>query len=188
MNWKGGKIIKLCLTCKKEFKVSLYLSNKAKYCSKKCGYRDKESFVARVALRRSKGSYKISEATKLKMSNSQKGKKFSLETREKLKGRKPWNYRGMTIKEKSWLKNQRNRVIKRLRSESLSHTYGEWENLKKQYGYQCPCCKKTEPNILLTEDHIIPLSKGGSDLIENIQPLCRSCNSQKNTKIIKFLT
>ena len=67
-----------------------------------------------------------------------------------------------------------------------SHTFGEWEHLKKQYGYICPMCGKNEPEIKLTEDHIIPLSKGGSDNIENIQPLCVSCNTKKYTKIIKY--
>ena len=86
----------------------------------------------------------------------------------------------------SWMKNKRNRVLKKIKNNQGTHTYGDWELLKKQYGYTCPCCKKSEPQIKLTEDHIIPLSRGGSDLIENIQPLCKSCNCKKHTKIIKY--
>lgn len=100
-----------------------------------------------------------------------------------------WSWKWWISKDKkyrSWQKNKRNRVIKRLKTESLSHTYWDWELLKKQYGYTCPCCKKGEPEIRLTEDHIIPLSKWGSDLIENIQPLCQHCNSMKHTKTIKY--
>lgn len=67
-----------------------------------------------------------------------------------------------------------------------SHNLEEWNNLKKQYNYTCPCCKKQEPEIKLTEDHIIPLSKGGSDYIENIQPLCGHCNCKKQREIIKY--
>ena len=66
-----------------------------------------------------------------------------------------------------------------------SHTLGDWQTLKAQYNWTCPACLKKEPNIVLTEDHIIPISRGGSDNIENIQPLCRSCNSSKYNKIIK---
>ncbi|MBT9164958.1 MAG: hypothetical protein DDT23_00969 [candidate division WS2 bacterium] len=75
----------------------------------------------------------------------------------------------------------------RLRNAIGSHTIAEWELLKKQYGYTCPACKKSEPEIKLTEDHIIPLSRGGSNFIENIQPLCQKCNSRKSIKIITYV-
>jgi hypothetical protein len=136
---------------------------------------------------------KLSDESKRKLSASHIGKKPSLETRSKLseahRGSRHWNWQGglsQDLNRLSWIKNKRNRVIKRLKIESLSHTFGEWELLKKQYGFTCPSCKGIEPNIVLTEDHIVPLSRGGTDLIENIQPLCLKCNMKKHTKIIKY--
>lgn len=84
---------------------------------------------------------------------------------------------------KSWRKNLWGN---RKRNAIGSHTFSEWENLKAQYNWTCPSCLKRETEIKLTEDHIIPLSRGGSDNIENIQPLCKSCNSRKHIRIIKF--
>lgn len=60
------------------------------------------------------------------------------------------------------------------------YTANEWMSLCDKYENKCLRCKEVKP---LTVDHVIPLSKGGSNWIENIQPLCRSCNSAKGTKI-----
>lgn len=62
----------------------------------------------------------------------------------------------------------------------------EWENLKAKYAYTCLCCGRREPDIKLTADHVMPVSKGGTSFIENIQPLCKSCNSSKGTRIIDY--
>ena len=89
---------------------------------------------------------------------------------------------GISSDKAYWHRVDRNRRL----SADGSHTKAEWETLKAQYNWTCPACGKREPEIKLTEDHIIPLSKGGSDNIENIQPLDRSCNSKKRTKTIKY--
>ncbi len=69
-----------------------------------------------------------------------------------------------------------------------SHTEGQWESLKMQYEYICLRCGRQEPEIILTRDHVIPLTQGGGDWITNIQPLCPTCNSSKNNKTIDYRT
>lgn len=59
----------------------------------------------------------------------------------------------------------------------------EWLNLCAKYMFKCACCKQEKK---LTIDHIKPLSKGGSNCIDNIQPLCSKCNGSKGTKEIKY--
>lgn len=126
---------------------------------------------------------KHSIESRLKMSKSHTGKPLSQLHREKLKGNQNnWkDGRSKLPGYKSFL-NEKRRVIKL--NATGSHTFGEWETLKAQYNWTCPSCKRREPIIKLTEDHIIPLSKGGSDNIENIQPLCGVCNSRKCAKLL----
>lgn len=38
--------------------------------------------------------------------------------------------------------------------------------------------------VLMTKDHIIPKSKGGSNTLNNYQPMCIICNRKKGNKII----
>jgi cytidyltransferase-like protein len=69
------------------------------------------------------------------------------------------------------------------------HSDTEWEELKNSFGFRCAECGISEDELLirwegtqftkLTRDHILPISKGGTDFIQNIRPLCISCNSSK---------
>ena len=138
-----------------------------------------------------------SEETKRKIGNSHKGEKcynfgkhLSDEIKKKLskalKGKKSYLWKGGISKKFGYAGFIQKRREIRKRGNGGYHTLGEWEILKAQYNWICPCCKKKETKIVLTEDHIIPLSRGGSDNIENIQPLCKSCNCKKHTKIIKY--
>jgi 5-methylcytosine-specific restriction endonuclease McrA len=68
----------------------------------------------------------------------------------------------------------------RIAGASGGHTHEEVQYLKEIQGFKCLMCKRPEPAIKLTLDHIVPLSKGGGNGIGNCQMLCKSCNSSKN--------
>lgn len=55
------------------------------------------------------------------------------------------------------------------------------EKHKKYREYKIKVYALTQNNteILMTVDHIIPLSRGGTDTLENLQPLCEICNRSK---------
>lgn len=62
----------------------------------------------------------------------------------------------------------------------------EWKELCEKYDYTCLCCGKKEPEIKLTPDHVVPVARGGSNYISNIQPLCMPCNRKKMTKTTDY--
>lgn len=75
--------------------------------------------------------------------------------------------------------NSRRRAVER-GSAVNDLTGAEWSAIKAAYGHRCVYCH-TKPKRL-TQDHVIPLSKGGHHTASNVVPACRSCNSRKGTR------
>jgi len=71
-----------------------------------------------------------------------------------------------------------------LRSQRLAdarrkgtHTPAQWDALQAFCRHQCVRCGVSDCELV--KDHILPIYRGGSDSIDNIQPLCRKCNASK---------
>ena len=69
------------------------------------------------------------------------------------------------------------------RANGGEHSDAEWLELCERHGRRCLRCGLDAP---LTRDHVVPVSLGGSNAIENIQPLCRPCNAAKKDKHIDY--
>lgn len=64
------------------------------------------------------------------------------------------------------------------------------KQLLRKQGGKCADCEKamtlhdpTDP-LYVTIDHIIPLSRGGSDHVTNLQLLCLGCNQKKGDGLL----
>jgi 5-methylcytosine-specific restriction endonuclease McrA len=61
-------------------------------------------------------------------------------------------------------------------------TNEEWQLILVAFEYHCAYCG-IQP-AQLTQDHIVPLSKGGSHTKSNILPACNACNQRKGNKFL----
>lgn len=188
-----GKLIKECLTCKEEFACYPYEAKNRKYCSVEC----RKTGSSKQCLFCKKKFYVPKSLSRITYCSQNC---YWAEMVGKTGDRTAHWKGGLTLKPnydsdqyKKWRLNNKTkrrtinmRRVGRFMEIEGSHTLGEWEDLKRFYDFMCLCCKKTEPEVKLTEDHIIPISKGGSDYINNIQPLCRSCNSRKRVQLIDY--
>jgi 5-methylcytosine-specific restriction endonuclease McrA len=87
----------------------------------------------------------------------------------------------------TWLKTDKGRIYnqskRRRRRATEMNAAGAATKEQVQaridyYGGRCWICDAPYQAI----DHVIPLSKGGTDYPANLRPICTSCNSRKNDK------
>jgi 5-methylcytosine-specific restriction endonuclease McrA len=78
--------------------------------------------------------------------------------------------------------NLAHRLKKQRKRAAGTLTSTDWALVLKVYGNACLACDKPEVTI----DHVVPVSKGGRNEIDNVQPLCGYCNTSKGTKTIDY--
>lgn len=52
--------------------------------------------------------------------------------------------------------------------------------------YRCRCCGRSQNEVDLEIDHIVPIAKGGKSTSDNLQTLCAECNKRKGTTIHRY--
>lgn len=92
-------------------------------------------------------------------------------------------YRARYKKVKSAYINSINQA-RRARQRAMDGTYtaDQWHQLCAWFENVCLACGMPEK---LTVDHVVPLDPG-SNTVDNLQPLCLSCNSSKGRKTIDY--
>lgn len=82
--------------------------------------------------------------------------------------------------------NRKRRALKA--SARGSHTPQQWLEKVAYYGWHCFYCSLILNKSTLTQDHAIPLSKGGTNFTANLLPCCGFCNSAKKDRtVFEFL-
>lgn len=81
-------------------------------------------------------------------------------------------------------KARRKRIQARRRGAKQSIlTAEQWQWLLEEWDFGCAYCKvKFDEENHPTQDHVIPLSKGGNHSFSNCVPSCMKCNIKKSDK------
>jgi 5-methylcytosine-specific restriction endonuclease McrA len=184
--YRSGKLCSDKCREEKELQRSRKRARTKKYQEQQRRYREEHRVVA---VKRQRTYY----ATHKDRLNSTRRKKYAKNPEPAKLQAKTWaqkNKQRKTATDKAWVKSNpdkfkaaqhRHRTAKK--SNGGSFTAAEWTALCKHYHNRCLRCGKRRK---LTADHVIPVSKGGSSNISNIQPLCGPCNSSKGIKSTDF--
>lgn len=121
--------------------------------------------------------------------------KYRIENRETIRERNnQWREENREIINKRRRENQHNLSIycqrRRSRKNNLPSdlTKEDWSEIKGVFNNECSYCGMGESEHIdkwgerLHQEHVIPLSKGGPYVYENIIPACKFCNLSKGNK------
>jgi 5-methylcytosine-specific restriction endonuclease McrA len=61
-------------------------------------------------------------------------------------------------------------------------TLEQWKDLLRRFNFRCAYCLKRLTKKNRSLDHLIPLTRGGGNTLDNLVPACRRCNQRKNVQ------
>lgn len=76
--------------------------------------------------------------------------------------------------------NNKRKIRLKLAREKSTHTKEEW--IEMVLFFECICVRCFCLPDKIEKDHVIPLYQGGSDGLDNLQPLCQKCNRGKGSE------
>lgn len=178
--------MKVCSFCSKSFEPNKYATTRQKFCSTRCKSQTYyKKYYSHFTWKNERYCVYCSKKFIPPTSNSkycsEAHRKYHWKKRnwEKVKkGQRAWFKKSRLFRPEYFRQFVRNRKAQ-IKASGGSLSLEEWETIKKEADYTCKMCLKKEPEIKLTIDHIIPLSKGGPHNKSNIQSLCHGCNSRK---------
>jgi hypothetical protein len=186
LSYDSMEASKGCSVCKRTTPLSMF--NKDRSTSDGLERRCKECNSVKSKEYHAKHKNKVSQRKKNRRLNDEEHR---LSDNEKARGWHADHRARSHDNNRRWHENNRDKATEKQRRRYLvkkgvegSHTTQEWEELKAFYDNRCLGCGSTES--VLTRDHVVPITKGGSDYIHNIQPLCTPCNSSKRQKTIDY--
>lgn len=160
-----------CKKCRnKKVKIN-YDKNKAKILKQKKEYHEanRDNICAKKKI------YNKENAGK----RSKWGAKYYIENKELLLNKtKNWYYKNHKKSLETAKKNKHKRKSL-LKQVEATLTTLQWNECKDYFNNKCCYCGKEDE---LTQEHFVPLSKGGEYTKNNIIPCCSICNSSKCDK------
>ncbi len=168
----GGKVD--CAFCGSKFYVPLCRLHLARFCSRKCA----------DLVRRKSIEHKKNQRRRYYLANKEyihaRQNRWNKNNEEKRRAiKKKW-----AVANKEHINFLTKRRQFRLKGARGNYTKEEVDNLFVKHEGRCYYCKVNKATSI---DHVIPISRGGSNYIHNLVPACIPCNSRKKDKLLSEL-
>jgi len=155
-------------------KVRILATQKAKYDADPERYRE----VARRSM--AKHAHEHVEA------HRERARAYRRQHPEATQSRDRAYYRATRAERLAYERSERrrlNRCQRMARRRALLHcvpstmTLQAWREILEVFGHRCAYCLAS--GVSLEREHVVPISRGGSDVPDNVVPACRCCNLTK---------